>query len=132
MESRTGVDCPRSGAHLECPSGYKEISKLTHGGTPSGSGSYPIGLMCRNKETGEEKKIWCDGFESGNVQYPTRIEACEDKHYGDSCTWYTDGDHRPQSGTCTYDKWGLTPGPLYCGGRDYRLQDEEEDAKKKL
>lgn len=48
-----------------------------------------------------------------------RIEACKGKKYGDPCTWIDDKG-KVQTGICIYDKWGWTPGELFCASKDYR------------
>ncbi|MCM1142044.1 MAG: hypothetical protein NC453_26030 [Muribaculum sp.] len=52
-----------------------------------------------------------------------RIEACKGKKYGDYCEWVDDDGHL-QTGKCVYDKWGWTPGPLFCARADYKKEDD--------
>lgn len=47
-----------------------------------------------------------------------RTSSCEGKHYGDSCSFMTDKGY-VQSGKCIYNKWGWTPGGLFCALADY-------------
>lgn len=47
-----------------------------------------------------------------------RTSSCEGKHYGDSCSFMTDKGY-VQSGKCIYNKWGWTPGDLFCALADY-------------
>lgn len=47
-----------------------------------------------------------------------RTSACEGKSYGDPCSFMTNKG-TIQSGICIYNKWGWTPGGLFCAGADY-------------
>lgn len=57
-----------------------------------------------------------------------RIKACEGKKYGDRCTW-VDNQGRTQTGKCVYDKWGWSPGPLFCAKADYKEELDGIDKK---
>ena len=47
-----------------------------------------------------------------------RTSSCEGKKYGDPCSFMTNKG-TIQSGICIYNKWGWTPGGLFCSGADY-------------
>lgn len=47
-----------------------------------------------------------------------RTSSCENKSYGEPCSFMTDKGYR-QSGICIYNKWGWLPGGLFCALADY-------------
>lgn len=53
------------------------------------------------------------------------VRACVGKKYGDYCEWTADNGKR-YSGKCIYDKWGWSPGSLFCANADYKDDNLEE------
>lgn len=54
-----------------------------------------------------------------------RFDACKGKKFGDRCS-FNATTKSLQTGYCIYDKWGLTPGELFCAKADYKSKEEKK------